>query len=46
MMAAKKKGLAALGRELRAIEERDAAGTQYSRFKKSDDATALLLRVG
>ena len=46
MMAVKKKGLAALGRELRAIEERDAAGTQYSRFKKSDDATALLLRVG
>jgi hypothetical protein len=46
MMAAKTKGLAALGRELRAIEEGDAAGAQYSRFKKSDDATAVLLRVG
>ena len=46
MMAAKSKGLAALGRELRAIEDGDAAGTRYSRFKKSDDATAILLRVG
>ena len=45
MAAAKTKGLAALGRELRAIEESDAAGTQFSRFKKSDDATAMLLRI-
>jgi hypothetical protein len=43
--AAKSKGLAALGQELRAIEESDATGAQFSRFKKSDDATALLLRL-
>ena len=46
MAAAKTKGLAALGRELRAIEEGDMAGARFSRFKKSDDATAVLLRVG
>ena len=46
MAAAKTKGLAALGRQLRAIEEGDAAGTQFARFKKSDDATAILLRIG
>ena len=46
MAAAKSKGLAALGQELRAIEDSDATGTQFSRFKKSDDATALLLKVG
>jgi hypothetical protein len=46
MAAAKTKGLAALARELRAIEESDEAGTRFSRFKKSDDATAILLRVG
>ena len=45
MSAAKSKGLAALGQELRAIEESDATGAQFSRFKKSDDATALLLRL-
>ena len=45
MMAAKTKGLAALGRELRVIEEGDANGNKFSRFKKSDDSTALLLRV-
>ena len=42
---AEKKGLAALGRELRAIEKRDPEGARYPRFKTSDDATALLLRV-
>jgi hypothetical protein len=46
MRAVKSKGLAALGHELRAIEDGDVAGTKYSRFKKSDDATAVLLRVG
>jgi len=43
--AAKKKGLAALGEELRAIEDGDAVGEKFARFKKSDDATALLLEV-
>ena len=46
MAAARTKGLTALMRELRAIEESDRAGTRFSRFKKSDDATAVLLRVG
>jgi hypothetical protein len=46
MAAAVGKGLAALGEELRAIEESDGGGEKYFRFKKSDDATALLLRVG
>jgi serine/threonine protein phosphatase PrpC len=46
MEAAIAKGLAALGEELRAIEEGDGGGEKYFRFKKSDDATALLLRVG
>jgi serine/threonine protein phosphatase PrpC len=43
--AAKSKGLAALGEELRAIENDDAGGDRFARFKKSDDATALLLEV-
>jgi hypothetical protein len=43
--AAREKGLAALGKELRAIEEDDALAEKFPRFKKSDDATALLLRV-
>lgn len=46
MAAAKTKGLAALGRELRAIEEKDASGERFFRFKKSDDSTALFVRVG
>ena len=37
--AAKAKGLAAMGAELRAVEN----GDRFARFKKSDDATALLL---
>ena len=43
--AAMKKGLDALGQELRAIESADAGGDRFPRFKKSDDATALLLRL-
>ncbi len=43
--AAKTKGLKALGDELRAIEDADALGEKFARFKKSDDATALLLAV-
>jgi serine/threonine protein phosphatase PrpC len=43
--AALDKGLQELGREIRAIETADAAGAQHPRFKRSDDATALLLRV-
>ena len=39
-------GLETLGRELREIEAADADGVRYPRFKTSDDATALLLRVG
>jgi serine/threonine protein phosphatase PrpC len=38
-------GLAILGRELRHIEDDDPDGEQYPRMKKSDDATALLVRV-
>lgn len=43
--AALDKGLQELGRELRAIETDDAGGAAHPRFKKSDDATALLLRL-
>jgi hypothetical protein len=43
MRAAKTKGLAALGEELRRIENDDAHAARYPRFKKSDDATALLI---
>jgi hypothetical protein len=43
--AALDKGLQELGRELRAIEAADAAGAKHPRFKQSDDATALLLRL-
>lgn len=42
---ARSKGLAALGEELRAIETDDSGGDKFPRFKKSDDATALLLRL-
>lgn len=38
-------GLQELGRELRAIELADAAGARHPRFKQSDDATAILLRL-
>lgn len=43
--AALDKGLQELGRELRAIEAADALRTRHPRFKASDDATALLLRL-
>jgi hypothetical protein len=39
------RGLEDLVRELRAIERGDAAGALHPRFKVSDDATALLLRL-
>jgi hypothetical protein len=38
-------GLATLGEELREIEDADPQGHKHPRFKKSDDATALLLRL-
>jgi hypothetical protein len=38
-------GLAILGRELRRVEDEDPDGEKYPRMKKSDDATALLVRV-
>lgn len=43
--AAVDKGLQELGRKLRAIEVQDSSGVLHPRFKKSDDATALLLRL-
>jgi serine/threonine protein phosphatase PrpC len=45
MAAALSKGLAGLGEELRAIEAGDVGGDKFPRFKKSDDATALLLKI-
>jgi serine/threonine protein phosphatase PrpC len=45
VQAALDNGLHELGRELRAIETADAGGAAHPRFKKSDDATALLLRL-
>jgi len=45
MTAAETRGLVALGQELRAVESEDPEGRLYPRFKKSDDATALLLSV-
>jgi hypothetical protein len=45
--AARQKGLAALANELRHIEEiEDADGAVFPRFKRSDDATAVLFRAG
>lgn len=38
-------GLATLARELRHVEDDDPNGERYPRMKKSDDATALLVRV-
>ena len=45
VQAALDKGLQELGRELRVIEAADANGSKHPRFKASDDATALLLRL-
>ena len=45
MDAALSKGLATLGEELRGIEETDPEGRKFARLKKSDDATALLLKL-
>lgn len=39
------KGLAALAQEIREIEHADATCTRFPRFKVSDDATAIWLRV-
>lgn len=39
------KGLAALGAQLRTIEAGDEDGVRFPRFKTSDDATALWLRL-
>ena len=44
--AAQTKGLEALGQQLRAIEAEDSEGRKFPRFKTSDDATAVLLRLG
>lgn len=43
--AALAKGLQDLGRELRAIEAEDSQGARHPRWKSSDDATALLMRL-
>ena len=43
--AAESKGLEALGQQLRAIENEDVEVRKYPRFKTSDDATAVLLRL-
>jgi hypothetical protein len=45
MVAVLDRGLAALGEELRATEDGDPLGAKFPRFKKSDDATAVLLRL-
>lgn len=38
-------GLHILGRELRHLEDEDPVGDRFPRMKKSDDATALLVRI-
>lgn len=38
-------GLAALASQLRRIEDEDPLGKRFARMKKSDDATAMLLRI-
>ena len=44
--AVRSHGLAALGTALRTIEQDDAACLRFPRFKVSDDATTLWLRIG
>lgn len=43
--AAMTKGLTSLVEELRTIESSDPTGKQFARYKKSDDATAVLVKV-
>jgi hypothetical protein len=43
--AAQAQGLKALGEELRAVEDGDPEGRKFPRFKKSDDATAVLVKA-
>lgn len=43
--AASSKGLRALYNEIREIEDADPEGRKYPRFKKSDDATAVLVKI-
>ena len=45
IVAARDKGLKTLSNELRALEAGDAEGRLFPRLKKSDDATAVLLRL-
>jgi serine/threonine protein phosphatase PrpC len=45
LTASQTRGLAALGKELRAIESADPKGLTFPRFKSSDDATAVLLSL-
>jgi hypothetical protein len=45
MQAARTKGLKLLGEELREIEAGDPEGKRFPRFKISDDATGLLLKI-
>jgi hypothetical protein len=39
------RGLESVAAELRALERDDALGARHARYKKSDDATAMLLRL-
>jgi hypothetical protein len=43
--AAAARGLRSLGEELRSLEESDPEGRRFPRFKKNDDATAVLLGI-
>lgn len=43
--AVRDKGLRTLSEELRALEDGDGEGRRFPRLKKSDDATAVLLRM-
>lgn len=45
LTAIREKGLAQLARDIREIERGDPACVRYPRFKVSDDATALWLRI-
>lgn len=44
--AIRERGLGPLAQELRQIEQEDVACLRFPRFKVSDDATALWLKVG